>query len=253
MQTTRRFGAILLLLILWASGAELEAAFPAAIDSDVYAYAVSPNFRTYFCLTGRLQLHLKSGSTTHYVGTLLDYDGHITRAAFANVTNASAPVLAVTGSAGSFTFTGDSNFGGSFYTGTASRKPESLSRFGTISLSASAHVEHAATYSFTLTERTGLPAAPDFEYTGLLTVTSDANDRVSGGTTSNTDSRGHAHVGRIFASGYYSTSYLYFGATINGIPFSLFGTFSGSSFSGYGSSGTGANTRLWVLSGTPPP
>lgn len=253
MQKLRRILATTLLLLLCGSGTVLRAAFPSAIDSDVYATAISPNFKTYFCLAGRLQLHLKSGSTTHYAGTFLDYDGHGTYAASANTTNAAAPILVITGLSGSYLFKGDSNFGGSFYSAAATKAPASLSRFGSINFSAATHAENAATYKFILTERTGLPAAPDFEYTGEVTITYDANSRVSGGTTSNTDSHGHAHVGKVFTSGYYSSSYLYFGASINGIPFSLFGTFSGTSFSGYGSSGTGANTRLWVLSGNPPP
>ncbi len=50
-------------------------AFPASIDSDIYAYAITSNARTYFAVAGRLFLHLKSGSTNRYTGNFVDYRG----------------------------------------------------------------------------------------------------------------------------------------------------------------------------------
>lgn len=245
--------AFLAALSLTGLGSRAFAALPATIDSDIYAYTVSPNFRTYFCETGRLQLHLAPHSTTRYVGTFLDYDGLRAYPAVAVATDPNAPVLAITGFNGTFIFKGDSNFGSSFFSGTGLRRPPGFPAAGNIFLSGAAHAVHTATYSFVLTERVGHLALPDFEYTGTMTIQYDANNRISGGTTTDTDSRGRVHFGRLAFSGYYSTSYLYCEATVNGIPFGISATFSGTSFSGNAVSGTGANTRIWVISGSPTP
>lgn len=231
------------------------AAPPATIDSDVYAYITSPSSVTYFCAAGRLRLHLAPHSTTRYVGSFSDYQGLHAFPAFANATDPNAPVVAFFSFNGLFAFKGDPSFGSGFYTANSVLVPPGFRKYITASnkvyFTASAHAAHTATYNFKLTERVGHLAMPDFEYTGTMTIQYDANNRVSGGTTTNTDSAGHVHFGKLAFSGYYSTSYLYFDASINNTAFGIVGTFSGASWSGNAVSGTGANTRLWVISGTP--
>lgn len=238
-------------------GGRALAAFPATIDSDAYVYATSPQFRTYFCAAGRLQLHLAPGSTTRYVGTFLDYVGLRPRPAFANVTNATNPVIAIFTTNGLFAFQGDAYFGSGFYSGTSTVVPPAFRKYTTgtnkLYFSATTHASNVASFNFILSERIGPPAVPDFEYTGTITIQYDANNRVSGGTTMDTDSHGRVHYGKLVSSGYYSSSYLYLHATINGIPLGISGTFSGASWSGYAFSGIGANARSWVISGTPTP
>ena len=74
----------------------------ASIDSDVYAYASSPTFRLYFVLAGRLRLQLKSGSTTKYKGSFIDYTGNKSYEASADATDPAAPTIKLKSKNGTF-------------------------------------------------------------------------------------------------------------------------------------------------------
>ena len=86
---------------------------PAVVDSDVYVYAVTPKSRLYFVVAGHLKLTLKSGSTTKYGGSFVDYVGNKSYKASADAGDAAAPVLKLEGKNGKFSFQLDQYFGSS--------------------------------------------------------------------------------------------------------------------------------------------
>ena len=227
-------------------------AFPSSINSDVYAYAVTANSRTFFAIAGRLFLHLKSGSTNRYTGNFVDYRGDKSYAASANASNAAHPQIYMDTANGHFSFLLDSNFGSSFYSGTGRVVPSAFGRpASSVYFSASNHVLNSATYNIILSKRTG-PLAKKLEYTGTITFHYDANSRISGGSVTVTNASGQEVTTQLKDSGYYSTSYLYTVATIVKTKFGISGTFSGTSWSGnaFASDGNGSLSQ-WVISGSP--
>lgn len=223
---------------------------PAAIDSDVYAYTSTPSFRLYFVVAGHLRLALKSGSSTQYAGSFVDYVGNTATRASADASNAAAPVLRLEGKNGKFTFRMDPNFGSAFYGGAATSKPSQLKVALTqIFFGATSHSIRTASYAMTLSERSGRISSP-VEYTGTLTIAYDANGRISGGQVTVTGSKGTNVTHALKSSGYYSSGYFYTVAQVDKKYFGLTGTVLGTSIDGYGFAADGSRTTQWVLSGT---
>ena len=202
-------------------------------------------------MAGHLTLTLKTGSMTQYKGYLVDYSGNKAYPASADTSNIINPTLTINSKNGGFTFTMDGYFGTSYYTGTGSKIPTKLGLpANQIYFSASSHSATSATYTILLTQRIG-PATAQFEMAGSITFVYDANNRISGGLVTVVNSKGQQVSAPLTGSGYYSTSYLYTEAKINGKYFGLAATFSGSNFSGNAFSGSGSNMSQWVWSGTP--
>ena len=223
---------------------------PAAVDSDVYVYANTPTFRLYFVVTGHLRLRLKSGSTTKYDGSFVDYVGNKSYKASADASDAGAPTLKLESKNGKFAFAMDSSFGTSFYGGSATSKPSKLKTpLSSIHFGASAHVTKTASYSIVLSERSGGINNP-IEYAGALTIAYDANGRISGGQVTVTDSKGKNVTHALKSSGYYGSGYFYTVAQVDKKYFGLTGTVTGTSVNGYGFLADGSKTTQWVLSGT---
>jgi hypothetical protein len=232
-----------------AASPSLSAA-PATVDSDVYAYVLTPSSSTYFVVAGHLKLQLRSGSTTAYTGSLVDYVGNRSYKASVDATDAGAPILKLEGRNGKLRITLGSSFGSSFYSGTATSVPSELKvPAGKVSFIASAHSTRSASYAITLTERSG-PIHNPFEYVGTLTMVYDANNRISGGQVTVTNGKGKNVTHGLSSSGYYSSSYFYTTAKVDQTSMGLSGTFSGTSFSGHGFAGSGSKTSQWVITGT---
>ena len=223
---------------------------PATVDSDLYAYLTSPKGRTYFVVAGHLRLTLKAGST-RYVGSFTDYAGGKTTKASADASKPDAPTVSLKARSGSFTFRGDSSFGGGFWSAPATKVPKKIGfKAADLALVASTHSLRTSTYQVVFSERVG-PVGKPFEYVGSLTLAYDANNRVSGGQTTVTDGKGRTVSRAITSSGYVSPgSYFYTVVKLDKTTMGVSATFSGTSFSGFGFSGSGASTRQWVLSGT---
>lgn len=231
------------------SAASPDAA-PAVIDSDLYAYAQTPSFRTYFVVAGHLKLKLKSGTTNRYSGTFVDYVGNKSSKATANTINPAAPKLSFTSKNGKFLFQLDANFGGTFYSGTGLTVPATLKTpAGQVSVAAQPHAVRSATYDVVLSERSG-PVSNPFEYVGTLTLVYDANSRISGGQITVTDSKGRNVTHSLRNSGFYSSTYFYTVAQVNKTYFGLTATVTGTSFSGFGFAGGGSTTSQWIVNGT---
>ncbi len=243
------FLAVVVAAALFVGNGSAAAALPATVDSDVYGYVVSPNFRTDFVFAGRLQLKLNANSTTAYSGSFFDYDAQKPYPATVDASNASAPKLTVATRNGTFTIGLDTNFGTSFYSGTATQVPAALASAGPAYFSATAHASTNVVYNVVLTQRVGLFTNP-FEIAGLMFIQYDANNRVSGGITYYMDFAGNVYYGHI-GTGYFSTSYLYMKAKFGPTTFGVAGTFSGTGWSGNAFSGSGDTQRIWVVSGTP--
>ena len=195
--------------------------------------------------------HLKPGSTTQYTGYLVDYSGNKPYPASADISNATNPTLTINSKNGGFTFTMDSYFGTSYYSGTGAKIPTKLGLPAKqVHVSASPHSATSANYTIILTQRIG-PVTAQFEMVGSITLVRDANNRISGGLVTVVNSKGQQVSAPLTGSGYYSSSYLYTAAKINGKYFGLAATFSGASFSGNAFTGSGANMSQWVWSGTP--
>jgi hypothetical protein len=226
------------------------AAAPATVDSDVYAYVITPRSSTYFVVAGHLKLQLRSGSTTAYTGSLVDYVGNKSYKASVDATDAGAPTLKLEGKNGKFRVTLSSSFGSTSYYGTAVSFPSKLRvPTGKVFFVASAHSTRSASYAITLTERSG-PIGNPFEYVGTLTVVYDANGRISGGQVTVTNGKGKNVTHGLSASGYYSSSYFYTIAKVDQTSMGLSATFSGTDFSGFAFAGSGSRTSQWVLTGT---
>ncbi|SEQ44975.1 hypothetical protein [Microlunatus flavus] len=224
---------------------------PASIDSDVYAYAISPTFRTYFVAAGHLTLSLKPGSTTKYSGSFVDYVGGSPSKAAADASDPAAPTISLKGKNGSFTFKGDTYFGGDSYSATATKVSSKLGiKAKDVYLAAAKHSVKTATYSIVLTERSG-PVNRPFEYSGSLTIAYDANNRISGGQVTVTGRKGKNVTNALKNSGYFGTSYFYTVAKVDKTSMGISGTFDGPDFSGFGFAGSGSKTTQWVVSGTP--
>lgn len=223
---------------------------PAGIDSDVYAYTISPTYKTYFVAAGHLALTLASGSTTKYQGTFVDYVGAKAYKASADASNTATPTLKLETKNGKFTFRTDAGFGGTFYSGTATSKPSKLKvPTSQVFFSAVKHSVTSVSYAITLTERSGAIANP-FEYDGTMTIVFDGNGRISGGQVTVTDSRGRTITHGLSASGYYSTVYFYTVAKVDKKYFGLSATLSGGTFSGNGFLADGSKTSQWSFGGT---
>jgi hypothetical protein len=219
----------------------------ATIDSDVNAVTTSPGSVAYFVVAGRLQLHLKSGSTTRYTGSLVDYVGNKAYEASADATNASAPKLTFTSRNGTLSFVLDSSLDSSSFAGTASSIPSKLKVSASkVFLSAAPHTAGSASYTLTLSERSG-PLHNPLEYVGTLTLIHDAYGRVSGGSVTVSNSKGKNVTHSLSNSGFSNGGYFYTVAKIDSTYFGLTGTFNGSSFKGYGFAGSGSTTSQWIL------
>ena len=207
----------------------------------------SPGSVAYFMVAGRLLLQLKSGSTTSYSGSLVDYVGNKSYKASADATDPSAPTLTLKSKNGAFSFVFDNPLDGSSFTGTASSIPSKIKVSPSkVFLSAAAHVASSASYMLTLSERSGPPNNP-LEYVGTLTLIHDAWGRVSGGSVTVSNSKGKNVTNPITNSGFSNGGYFYTVAKVDKTSFGLTGTFNGSSFKGYGFAGSGAKTSQWVL------
>ncbi len=223
---------------------------PATVDSDVYAYATTPSARIYFVVAGHLKLQLKSGSTTRYGGSFVDYVGNKSYKASADATNATAPTLKLESRNGKFAFRLDQNLASTFYSGRATSRPSKLKvPTDQVYLGASAHVVRSVSYAIVLTERSGGINNP-LEYTGTLTLAYDANGRVSGGQVTVTNSKGKNVTHALRSSGYFSTSYFYTVAQVDKKFFGLTATVTGTSVNGFGFAADGSKTSQWVLSGS---
>lgn len=223
---------------------------PASVDSDVMAYALTAKGRSYFVLSGHLRLALKSGSTTKYKGSLVDYTGNTSYKASADAGDPTAPVLKLEGKNGKFSFQLDQYFGGSSYSGQALTKPAKLKVPPTeVGFSAGAHVTKTASYSIVLTERAGAINNP-IEYLGTLTMAYDANGRISGGQVTVTSAKGKNVTHALKSSGYYNATYFYTVAQVDKKYFGLSATVSGTGVNGFGFAVDGSRTSQWVLSGT---
>ena len=226
------------------------ASLPASIDSDVYAYTISPNFRTFFVASGHLVLTLNGNV---YKGFFTDYSGAKSYSASAT-TDPTAPVLTLTTKNGKFVFQMDSYFGTGFYSGTTTSMPKKLGAVTDTNkayFSASAHHTTTISYNVIFSQRIGKIIDSNNEMTGTLTITYDTNNRISGGAATVLNSKGAPVTAQITNTGYFSSSYLYMAAKLNGKYFGISGTFSGSSVSGNAFSGSGADMSLWVWSGSP--
>ena len=223
---------------------------PATIDSDVDASVTSPSFRAYFVVAGRLKLQLKSGSTTKYTGSLVDYVGNKSYSASADATNPTAPKLKLKSKNGSFEFVMTSSFGSTFYSGTGTKIPAKLKvDADQVYIGATTHSARSASYAITLTERSG-PINNPFEYVGTLTLVYDANYRISGGSVTVSNSKGKNVTHSLSSSGNSSSGYFYTVAKVDGTSMGLTGTVSGTSLTGYAFGGSGSKTSQWVLNGT---
>jgi hypothetical protein len=230
-------------------GGRALAQFPSTVDSDVYLFVFSPSFEDYQPEIGRLQLHLKPGSTTKYVGTFLDSFGLKTYAASADVTDSTAPVVVLSGFNGRFVIKCDSAFGSHSYSGTSTSVPPAL-KDKTAHFQAALHSTSTASLNLRITEQIGHVAQPDFEINAIVAINYDANAYISGGTTTSTDSKGHQHFGKLALGGRYAPGgYAYLEATISGIPFTIYVTISDTAINGYAFSGTGGATRMWKVIG----
>jgi hypothetical protein len=222
----------------------------ASIDSDVYAYAASPTSRIYFVVAGRLKLQLKSGSTTTYKGSLIDYTGNKSYDASADATNPNAPKIKLKTKNGTFEFVSTSSFGSAFYSATGTRVPSKLKvEASSVTFGASTHTAASRSYSITLTERSGAINNP-FEYVGTLTLVYDANGRISGGSVTVSNSKGKNVTRSLTNSGYSSSSYFYTVAKIDNTYFGITATVDGSFLTGYAFGANGSKTTQWLLSGT---
>ena len=232
-----------------ASTRSAARAVPAVVDSDVYVSGLTPSSWTYFAVAGHLTLRLRSGSTTAWSGSLVDYVGNKAYKASADSTDPNAPVLKLEARNGTFSFTMGSSFGTGFYTGTAKSKPSGLEvPLDRIGLTATAHRVTSASYAITLAERSGAMNDP-VEYRGTLTVVYDANGRISGGQVTVTNGKGKNVTHALKSSGYYSSGYFYTVAQVDKKYFGLTATVSGTSISGYGFAADGSKTSQWLLNG----
>lgn len=226
-----------------------EKALP-AIDSDVYVYALTPSIRSYFVVAGHLLLAPKSGSSTQWSGSLVDYVGNKSYKASADTSNPTAPTLKIASKNGTFTFKMDQYFGSGFYSGTTLTKPSKLKvPLAQIALYASAHTTNTASYHFVLSERSGSIYNP-IEYAGTLTIVYDSNQRISGGQVTVTNTKGKNVTHALKSSGFYNTGYFYTVAQVDKKYFGLTATVTGTSFSGYGFGTDGSKTTQWVINGT---
>ena len=223
---------------------------PASIDSDVYAYTVSPTGRTYFAAAGHLRLKPKGGSTTRYSGSFVDYSGGRTTKAGADTTKPDAPTISIKTKNGSFAFRGDVNFGSpGFWSAQGTKVPKGL-KAKDVYLTAVAHSLRTSTYQVVFSERVG-PVARPLEYSGTMTIAYDANNRVSGGQVTVTNGRGKVVTNAIRSSGYVdASSYFYTVVKVDKTTMAVNGTVSGTSFTGFASSGSGSKTAQWVVTGT---
>lgn len=223
---------------------------PATIDSDVYAYAISPGSGVYFVIAGRLKLQLKSGSTTKYKGSLIDYTGNKSYDASADATNPAAPKLKLKTKNGTFELTATSSFGTTFYSATGTKVPSKLHvAASTVYFGATSHSTSSRSYGIRLTERSG-PINDPFEYVGTLTLVYDANNRISGGSVTVSNSKGKNVTHSLTNSGLSSSGSFYTVARIDKTYFGLSGTIAGTSLNGYAFGGGGSKTTQWILSGT---
>lgn len=233
------------------STADAAPALPATVDSDVYAYALSPTSKIYFVVAGHLTLHLRKGSTTAYGGTFVDYVGNKSAKASADASRAEHPVLKIKATNGRFRFTLDQTFGGSFYSGTATTVPSALKvRPDKVFFAAATHSLTSVTKKIVLSERSG-PVANPFEYAGTLTMVYDANGRISGGSVTVTNAKGKSVTHALKGSGFVSTGYFYTLAKVDKTTFGLGASSAdGTTFSGFGFRVGNAKTSQWVLSAT---
>ena len=226
-----------------SSGSERSLA--STIDSDVFAYAQTPNLSSYFVVAGHLQLQLTSGSTTKYKGTLVDYVGNKSYDASADATDPDAPTLKFKSKNGTFRFAMSS----SFTSGTGLSVPSKLKQPAErVYLYASTHSTRSASYSIRLTERTGAISSP-YEYNGTLTVVYDNNYRISGGQITVTNGKGKIVTNALKNSGFHGTSNFYTVAKVDKKYFGLSGTLDGGDLLGFGFLTAGSKTSQWSLVG----
>ncbi len=221
----------------------------ASIDSDVYALATSSTSHFYFVIAGRLKLQLKSGSSTRYAGSLIDYVGNKSYDASADATNPLATTIKLKTRNGTFEFTATSPLSDDV-SATATKVPSKLHvPADQVHLSANAHSASSRSYSITLTERSGAINNP-FEYVGTLTLVYDANSRISGGSVTVSNSKGKNVTHALSNSGFSSAGQFYTVAKVDKSYFGLTGTVVGTSVSGYAFAGNGAKTSQWVFVGS---
>lgn len=222
---------------------------PATIDSDVDAFVTAHSI-AYFVVAGRLQLQLRSGSTTTYTGSFVDYVGNKSYKASADATNPGAPTLKLKSKNGTFEFLATSSFGGSYWSGTGTSVPSKLKVSAEqVYLGAAPHSATTTSYAIRLTERSGAINNP-FQYTGSLTLVHDANFRISGGSITVSNSKGKIVTNPVNNSGSSNGGSFYTVAKVDKTYFGLTGTVSGTTLGGYGFGGSGAKTTQWVLNGT---